>query len=77
MEAQVDLLFYFEETTGFTALEQGTGYLIAIIAAAIARGCIQPGVIELENAMSGTDFVKQAAKRAFQVKLDVRKASKG
>jgi hypothetical protein len=51
---------------------QGTaaGYHVAIIAAAIAEGSIQSGVVLLENARTGTEFVKQAARRGFEVKLD-------
>jgi lysine 6-dehydrogenase len=66
----VDVLI-FDETTGFTAMEQGTGYHTAIIAAAISLGDIDPGVIELENAMTSTEFVKQAALRGFEVQLEL------
>ena len=44
-------------------------------AAAIAERAIKPGVIELENAMTGTEFVSEAAKRGFQVQLEVRETS--
>lgn len=72
MEVQVDFLFYHDEATDLTAMEQGTGYHTAIIAAAIAQGSIQPGVIELEKAMSGAQFVEEAPKRGFDVQLDIR-----
>jgi hypothetical protein len=42
----------------------------------LAQGSIQPGVIELENAMKGTQFVEQAAQRGFDVQLEIRSVSK-
>jgi len=41
-------------------MEQGSGWHAAIITGAIARGELQPGVILVEKAMSGTDFVAEA-----------------
>lgn len=61
MESQVDLLFYFDAAIGFMAMEQGTGYHTAIIAATVAEGSIDSGVIEMEKAMTGSDFVTEAA----------------
>lgn len=66
-EVQVDLLHYCDEATGFTAMEQGTGWHGAILTGAIARGEVPKGVIPVENAMSGSAFVAQAAKRGFNV----------
>jgi lysine 6-dehydrogenase len=71
-EAQVDLLHYYDDKTGFNAMEQGTGWHAAILTGAIARGEVERGVIPIENAMSGTTFVDHAAKRGFEVKVTVR-----
>jgi len=51
-------------------MEQGTGWHASILTIAIARGRITHGVIPLEKAMSGNDFVGEAAKRGFNIKLD-------
>jgi lysine 6-dehydrogenase len=72
MEVQVDLLHFFDDSTGFTAMEQGTGWHAAILTGAIARGEVPKGVIPVEKAMSGSAFVEQAAKRGFQVKRTIR-----
>lgn len=72
MEAEVNLLHYFDEETGFTAMEQGTGWHASILTAAIARGEVEKGVIPVEKAMSGTTFVEHAAKRGFEVTVEVR-----
>ena len=71
-EAQVDLQLLYDEETGFTAMEQGTGWHASILTAAIAAGELQPGVIPVEKAMSGSDFVTRAALRGFRVELQVR-----
>jgi len=71
-EAQVDLIHYYDERTGFTAMEQGTGWHAAILTAAIARGRVPKGVVPVELAMSGSDFVAEAEKRGFRVTVEVR-----
>lgn len=71
-EAQIDLVHHADPETGFTAMEQGTGWHAAIMTEAIARGEIEPGVIPVERAMSGTEFVRQAALRGFEVERQVR-----
>jgi len=70
-EAQVELLHYYDESTGFTAMEQGTGWHASILTAAIARGQIAKGVVPVELAMSGSVFVAEAEKRGFKIRLAV------
>jgi len=71
-EAQIDLVHHADPETGFTAMEEGTGWHAAIMTEAIARGEIEPGVIPVERAMTGTEFVRQAALRGFQVERHLR-----
>jgi lysine 6-dehydrogenase len=71
-EAQVDLQLKFDEKTGFTAMEQGTGWHASIYTAAVAAGEVEAGVIPVEIAMSGETFVKQAARRGFEVRRELR-----
>jgi lysine 6-dehydrogenase len=71
-EAQVDLALTYDEATGFSAMEQGTGWHASILTAAAAVGEITPGVVPVELAMSGAAFVKQAERRGFDVKRDLR-----
>ncbi len=74
-EALVDLIHRYDEATGFTAMEQGTGWHAAILTEAIAMGRVPAGAIPVETAMSGKDFVEQAGRRGFDVHLEVRPAS--
>lgn len=72
-EVQVDLIHKHDEATGFSAMEQGTGWHAAIMTAAIARGQVPKGVVPVEMAMSGSEFVAEAEKRGFQVAVQERK----
>jgi lysine 6-dehydrogenase len=74
-EALVDLIHRYDEATGFTAMEQGTGWHAAILTEAIAMGRVRAGAIPVETAMTGKDFVDQAARRGFNVHLELRAAS--
>ena len=75
MEIQLDFLHHYDEKTGFTAMEQGTGWHTSIITAAIARGEIPRGVIPVEKAMTGSAFVHQASLRGFDVRIQLRSTS--
>ena len=71
-EVWVDLIHKYDEGTGFTAMEQGTGWHAAIMTAAIGRGRVPKGVVPVESAMSGSEFVAEAEKRGFQITVEVR-----
>ncbi|MCJ7677954.1 MAG: saccharopine dehydrogenase NADP-binding domain-containing protein [Anaerolineales bacterium] len=73
-DVHVELIHYLDETTGFTAMEQGTGWHAAILTHAIAGGKVPPGVVPVEAAMTGLGFVAEGAKRGFVVRLDVKPA---
>ena len=73
-DVNVELIHYLDETTGFTAMEQGTGWHAAILTHAIAEGKVPAGVVPVETAMSGSGFVAEGAKRGFVVRLDVTPA---
>ncbi len=73
-EVHLDLIHYYDEATGLTAMEQATGWHAAILTEAIARAQVRPGVVAVEEAMSGSDFVAEAGHRGFDVQLEVRPA---
>lgn len=67
-EVIVDFIDYYDEATGFTAMERSTGWHAAIVAQMIARGEVRPGVVPLELAVPGPAFVTEARKRGFRIK---------
>jgi len=71
-EVMVDLIHYYDKVTGFSAMEQGTGWHAAILTEAIAFGRVPTGVIAVEAAMSGAAFAEQARQRGFAIEVKVR-----
>jgi len=66
-EAVVEVIDYYDETTGFTAMQRMTGWHISIVAAMMARGETPTGAIPLELAVPGAAFVREARRRGFKI----------
>lgn len=71
-EAQVDLIDYYDETIGFTAMERTTGWDGAIVAEMMARGDTPRGAVPLELAVDPANFVAELRLRGFDLKEEVR-----
>jgi lysine 6-dehydrogenase len=65
----IDLVDYYDEKTGFTAMERLTGWHAAIMAEFIARGVVKPGAWPMEQAVKASTFVEKARKRGFNVNV--------
>ncbi|GAH41893.1 unnamed protein product, partial [marine sediment metagenome] len=70
-EVILDLIDYFDEHTGFTAMERTTGWDASIVAIMMAQGKIQKGAIPIELAMPGDYFVEELAKRGIKVTVKI------
>ena len=68
-EAVVDLFDYYDETTGFTAMERTTGWHAAIMAGFMARKKTPEGGVPVELVVPGQVFVEEFRKRGFDVKV--------
>lgn len=69
--ATVEMIDFYDEETGFTAMERTTGWDIAIVAAMIARGQIPAGVSPVERAVPPKPFVQELARRGIDVTTEV------
>jgi lysine 6-dehydrogenase len=69
--AVVELMDFFDEATGFTAMERTTGWDAAIVAAMMARGQTPCGAVPVELAVPPDLFVAELAKRDIEVKSRV------
>lgn len=67
-EAVVELLDFFDEVTGFTAMERTTGWDAAIVAAMMARGETPRGAGAVETFVSPTAFVAELRQRGFDLR---------
>jgi lysine 6-dehydrogenase len=70
-EAIVDVVDWFDEKTGFTAMQKTTGWHLSIVAAMQAKGETPVGSIPLEIAVPGGAFVREARRRGFKISEDV------
>jgi lysine 6-dehydrogenase len=70
-EAVLDLMDFYDEETGFTAMERTTGWDAAIVAAMMAREQTPKGAIPVERAVSPGLFVEELALRGIEVRTQI------
>lgn len=62
----IDLVDYFDEQTGFTAMERLTGWHCAIVMGFQARGQVRPGVQPVELAVPAGRLMQEVKRRGIQ-----------
>jgi lysine 6-dehydrogenase len=65
--ATVELIDYFDETTGFTAMERTTGWSAAIVTEMAARGETKRGSAGVEVQVPAAAYVAELRRRGFKV----------
>lgn len=71
-EVVLDLMDFFDEQTGFTAMERTTGWDGAIVAEMMARGQTPRGAQPIEISVPPALFMAELAKRGIEVKISVK-----
>jgi lysine 6-dehydrogenase len=68
----VDLIDYYDEKTGFTAMERLTGWHCAIMMGFLVRGQVHPGVSPVQLAVPGERFMEEVRRRGihFEVRTE-------
>jgi lysine 6-dehydrogenase len=66
-EAIVEVIDYFDEATGFTAMERCTGWSAAIVAELMAEGETPRGAAGVEIQVPARPFVKELRRRGINV----------
>ncbi|HKU22026.1 MAG TPA: saccharopine dehydrogenase C-terminal domain-containing protein [Terriglobales bacterium] len=74
-EATVEVIDYYDEATGFSAMQRTTGWHLSIVAAMMARGETPLGAQPLELAVSGEAFVREARKRGFHIRESIAEST--
>ena len=69
-EVTVELVDYYDEKTGFTAMQRITGWHASIIAIMAAEEKLPRGVISVEN-IPGKTVVDEAGKRGLAITVDI------
>ncbi len=70
-EVLLDMVDYYDEVTGFTAMERTTGWDGAIVAAMMTQGQIPKGAIPVELAVPPDLFVRELARRGIEVRTSI------
>ena len=71
VEAVVDVFDYFDDTTGFSAMERTTGWHAAIMAIFAARGELAKGAVPVERAVSGKRILVECRARGMTVQQTI------
>ena len=66
-EAVVDVVDFYDDETGFTAMERTTGWHASIVAIMMAQGETLRGAKPLETAVSGTAFARELRRRGIKL----------
>ncbi len=66
-EAIVELIDYYDERTGLTAMQRLTGWHASIVAILAARGKLEKGAIPIELAVPGDVVVQEAKRRGLEI----------
>jgi lysine 6-dehydrogenase len=67
-EIVLDVVNHRPEGLPFTAMQAATGWHAAVVMQRLARGECRPGVVEVENAIEGSDLLAELRARDFQVR---------
>lgn len=70
-QAIVELIDYFDERTGFTAMERTTGWDAAIVAEMMAHGVTPRGAGGVESFVPAVPFMNELKRRGFNIKEKV------
>lgn len=63
----IDMLDYYDEETGFRAMERMTGWHCSIMASLVARGRVRKGAVPQEICVPASEVVAEARKRGFNI----------
>ncbi|HLX74902.1 MAG TPA: hypothetical protein VKR26_09210, partial [Terriglobales bacterium] len=66
---------YYDETTGFSAMQRTTGWHLSIVAAMMAREETPVGALPVEVAVGGEAFVREARKRGFRIRESIAESA--
>ena len=68
----IDCIEFYDEDTGFLAMEKWTGFHASMVMQHIINGEVGLGAHSIENAMTGSAFYNYAIQRGYDIKIDIR-----
>lgn len=70
----IELLDYYDEATGFTAMERLTGWHCAMMMLFQARGAVRAGGVRMETAVPASTFMEEIRKRGIRFQVTIGNA---
>ena len=67
-----EIVDYYDDKTGFTAMERTTAFPVSIVAIMMARGQTPRGAVSLENAVDPKIFLAELNKREIKVTRTIK-----
>jgi len=64
-----DLLDYYDEVHGITAMMRVTGYTLSITGQLMVSGALQPGVYTPDEAFPGDRYIAELASRGIDIRI--------
>jgi len=65
----MELVDFYDEGTGFTAMQRTTGFGAAIVGIMLTKGEIRSGSVRLEEAVDSQKYLDEMKKRGFELKI--------
>lgn len=69
-KTEIELIDYFDESTGFTAMQRLTGWHASVMAILANNNRVQKGAKSVNNAISGEIIIKELRKRGIKIKIE-------
>ena len=67
-----EMMDYYDDRTGYSAMERTTGYAATAVAIMMTKGEIPPGVHPLERVINGDEIIKELSKRKIMIKTSIQ-----
>ena len=65
----MDLIDYYDETTGFSAMQRTTGFGAAMVGIMISKGELPTGTVRIEEVVDGKKYLDEMTRRNLTVKI--------
>jgi lysine 6-dehydrogenase len=70
LKTVIEVLDYFDESTGFTAMQRLTGWHASIMAYLAAQNKTNKGSVSVNNAVKGEVIIDELRKRGIRINID-------
>ena len=69
VKTEIELIDYYNEETGFTAMQKLTGWHASVMAILSAKGLIKKGAVSVDKAIDGKTIIDELRKRGIKINI--------